>query len=263
VAQPSSYTNGYRVFPEAITAGSWRWPPIPSSAEVKERVKLYLYSTSEPSWSVIGWTLTLPLHFLWYGKHKGEESPRTSVEKRIIFMQSFLQVSTLNAKSITACLSARMFHLVAKRMRNLNIKDIGKFIISQKPPADWGILAFTTVQLRSIAVHEILFMETKIVHSNTTKVYFNPLNFPHTHAKYFGLNLGHPQACQYKAYIHVFPIACMFFVLTYLLVGIAQLVKRLATGWKVRGSNSGECEISRSVQAGPGTHSASCTMGTG
>ena len=35
--------------------------PPPSSAEVKERVELYLYSTSGPSWPVTGWTLPLPL----------------------------------------------------------------------------------------------------------------------------------------------------------------------------------------------------------
>jgi len=42
-------------------AGLWRWPPTPSSAEVKERVELYLYSLSGPSWPVLGWTLPLPL----------------------------------------------------------------------------------------------------------------------------------------------------------------------------------------------------------
>ena len=36
----------------------------PSSAEVKERVELYLYSTSGPSWPVLGWTLPLSLPFL-------------------------------------------------------------------------------------------------------------------------------------------------------------------------------------------------------
>jgi len=33
----------------------------PYSAEVKERVELYLYSTSGPLWPVISWTLPLPL----------------------------------------------------------------------------------------------------------------------------------------------------------------------------------------------------------
>ena len=31
----------------------------PSRAEVKERVKLYVYSPSGPSWPVLGWTLTV------------------------------------------------------------------------------------------------------------------------------------------------------------------------------------------------------------
>jgi hypothetical protein len=42
-------------------AGVWRRPPTPSSSEVKERVELYLNSTSGPSWPVIGGTLPLPL----------------------------------------------------------------------------------------------------------------------------------------------------------------------------------------------------------
>jgi hypothetical protein len=36
---PSSLLyNRYRVFPRGKAAGAWRWPPTPSSAEVKERV---------------------------------------------------------------------------------------------------------------------------------------------------------------------------------------------------------------------------------
>jgi hypothetical protein len=46
---PSLLYNGYRVFHAVKAAGAWRWPPTPSSTEVKERIELYLYSTSGPS----------------------------------------------------------------------------------------------------------------------------------------------------------------------------------------------------------------------
>jgi hypothetical protein len=49
----------------------------------------------------------------------------------------------------------------------------------------------------------------------------------------------------------------------YIAVGrVAQLVKRLATGWTVRGSNPGGVRFSAPVQTGPGAHPASYTMGT-
>jgi len=54
---PSFLYNGYRVFPGGKAVGAWRWSSTTSSAEVKERVELYLYSPSGPSWAVLGWTL--------------------------------------------------------------------------------------------------------------------------------------------------------------------------------------------------------------
>jgi hypothetical protein len=47
------------LFPERKGSGSWRWPPT-SRAEVKERVKIDLYSRSWPSLSVLECNLPLP-----------------------------------------------------------------------------------------------------------------------------------------------------------------------------------------------------------
>jgi hypothetical protein len=41
--------NGYRVVPGGEVAGAWHSLPIPSDAEVKERVEAYIYSPFVPS----------------------------------------------------------------------------------------------------------------------------------------------------------------------------------------------------------------------
>ena len=49
---PTQWVRG--LFAGGKVAGAWRWPPTPSSPEVKERVQLYFYSHS---WPVLGRTL--------------------------------------------------------------------------------------------------------------------------------------------------------------------------------------------------------------
>ena len=60
-AHPASCTMGTGSFPGANRPGRGVDQPPPSSAEVKVRVELYLYSPSGPTWLFLGWTLLLPL----------------------------------------------------------------------------------------------------------------------------------------------------------------------------------------------------------
>jgi len=53
-AHPASYSMGTGSFPGVKRPGRGVDHVLPSSAEVKEKVELYLYSTSGPSWPVIG-----------------------------------------------------------------------------------------------------------------------------------------------------------------------------------------------------------------
>ena len=53
-ARPASYTMGTGSFLGVMRLGRGIDHPPPSSAEVKERVELYLYSPSGPSWPLLG-----------------------------------------------------------------------------------------------------------------------------------------------------------------------------------------------------------------
>jgi len=62
-AHPASYTMGTGCLPGVKRPGRGGDHPPPSSAEVKERVELYLYSPFGPSWPVLGRALPLPLPY--------------------------------------------------------------------------------------------------------------------------------------------------------------------------------------------------------
>jgi hypothetical protein len=63
VAHPASCKMCTGSFPGVKRPGRGVDHPPPSSAGVKERVELYLYSPSGPSWPVLGRTLPLPLPY--------------------------------------------------------------------------------------------------------------------------------------------------------------------------------------------------------
>ena len=58
-AHPASYRMVTGYFPGVKRPGRGVEHPFPASAKVKERVELYLYPISGPSWCVIGRTLPL------------------------------------------------------------------------------------------------------------------------------------------------------------------------------------------------------------
>jgi len=53
-ANPASYTMGTRSFPGVKQPGCGVDHPPTSSAEVKERVQLYLFYSTGPLWPVLG-----------------------------------------------------------------------------------------------------------------------------------------------------------------------------------------------------------------
>ena len=63
-AHPASYTMGTGSFPRVKRPGRGVDHSPPSNAEPNERVELYLYSLSGPSWPVLGRTLPLPFTVL-------------------------------------------------------------------------------------------------------------------------------------------------------------------------------------------------------
>ena len=85
---PSLLYNRYRVYPEDESAGTWRWQPTPSSAEVKERVELYLHSPSGPSWPVLGWPLPLHLHYTYVSNYKTDRAHICSRQVKALLFQS-------------------------------------------------------------------------------------------------------------------------------------------------------------------------------
>jgi hypothetical protein len=80
-AHAASYSMGTGSFPGVKRPRCGVDHPHPSSAEVKERVEIYLYSLSGSSWPVLRWTLPLPLRYkLYMGGYGGQlqKSPRKS-----------------------------------------------------------------------------------------------------------------------------------------------------------------------------------------
>ena len=62
--------NGYRVFPGGKAASVWYWQHTPSRAEVKERIRIYIYSPSGPLRPLLGRTFLYKTGFGFKSKPK-------------------------------------------------------------------------------------------------------------------------------------------------------------------------------------------------
>jgi hypothetical protein len=83
-AHPASYTMGTRSFSGVKRSVRGVDHPLPSSTEVKERVELYIYSPSGPSWPVLGWyfcrlcEVFIPKTELWFFNNTQNSHPSRS-----------------------------------------------------------------------------------------------------------------------------------------------------------------------------------------
>jgi len=64
---PSLLYDGYRVFPRIKRPGRGVNHPHLSRVQVKERVEVYCYAPSGPSWPVLGWNLPFTFTFTVFG----------------------------------------------------------------------------------------------------------------------------------------------------------------------------------------------------
>ena len=87
-AHPASYTMGTGSFPGLKRPGRGVDHPSPSSVKGKERVELYLYSTSGSSWPVIGWTLPyLTITFSYSSSSSFSSSSTSSAYQTVIYIE--------------------------------------------------------------------------------------------------------------------------------------------------------------------------------
>lgn len=103
---PRRFLYNRYFFPAGKQAGAWRWPPTPSSVEVKETVELNFYSPSWPSCPFLGRTLRFLIRMLrkkremWSefsvsGPRIEADNFRTKAELLYVWLQLFISSTVI------------------------------------------------------------------------------------------------------------------------------------------------------------------------
>ena len=100
-AHPTSYTMGNGSVPGVKRPGRGVDHPPPSSAEVKQKVELYLCSTSDSSWPVLGRGLPLPLPSVTGINHLNPELNPICYFLALLGAHHFLHISRIRVKLLT------------------------------------------------------------------------------------------------------------------------------------------------------------------
>jgi hypothetical protein len=189
--------HGYRVFPGGKPAGSWRWPPNPSSCEEKERVDLYLYSPSGLSWPVLDWTLPFIFTFQscigdWLSSSSGLDG--CGEEKNIFSLPGFQpgNVDEVTKNVMYEALNPHVVYCMFKYQKYIKYTYLLTHSIQQSP--SWEANLFAASQeiphiLRNPKVHYRIHKCPQPV-SNLSQL--KPLHTPTSYVMKTHLNINFP-----------------------------------------------------------------------
>jgi hypothetical protein len=147
----ASYTMGTESFPGVKRPRRGVDHPSLSSVEAKERVELHLYPSFGPSWTVLGWTLRLPLPLpLPYDNLYSSINPLNPelnliCELLALLAHHFLHVSRIRDKSLT-------FRLLMSYIYGAPILDVSRSLIT-RPEESYRLCCVVVCDLETSRIY--------------------------------------------------------------------------------------------------------------